>query len=103
MHPRYSLIQTICRRWTTTPPAWTPDDPPRLRRATAILAGDGLQALAFEILADSATDPIAEVRVALCLGLARRRACGMVGGQMLDIDASRRRALTIDESGACRR
>ncbi|MGH6798961.1 MAG: polyprenyl synthetase family protein [Roseiarcus sp.] len=56
--------------------------------ATAILAGDALQALAFEILADPATDPIAEVRVALCLGLARAAGlAGMVGGQMLDIDA----------------
>ena len=56
--------------------------------ATAILAGDGLQALAFEILADPATDAVAEVRVELCLGLARAAGlAGMVGGQMLDIDA----------------
>ena len=55
--------------------------------ATAILAGDALQALAFEILADPATDIIAEVRVGLCLGLARAVGlAGMVGGQMLDID-----------------
>ena len=48
--------------------------------ATAILAGDGLQALAFEILADPATDAIAEVRVALCLRpCARRRPCGNGG------------------------
>ena len=44
--------------------------------ATAILAGDALQALAFEILADPATDPIAEVRVALCARpRARQRSC----------------------------
>ena len=56
--------------------------------ATAILAGDGLQALAFEILADPRTDPSAEVRVALSLGLARAAGlAGMVGGQMLDIEA----------------
>src|SRR5579862_2563720 len=56
--------------------------------ATAILAGDALQALAFEILADPATDALAEVRAALCLGLARAAGlAGMVGGQMLDIDA----------------
>jgi farnesyl diphosphate synthase len=56
--------------------------------ATAILAGDALQALAFEILADPATDPIAEVRAALCAGLARAAGLsGMVGGQMLDLDA----------------
>jgi farnesyl diphosphate synthase len=67
--------------------------------ATAILAGDGLQALAFEILADPATDANAEVRVALCLGLARAAGLtGMVGGQMLDIDAEQSTApLTVDE------
>ena len=67
--------------------------------ATAILAGDALQALAFEILADPATDALAEVRAALCLGLARAiGVAGMVGGQMLDIDAERRTApLSADE------
>ena len=67
--------------------------------ATAILAGDGLQALAFEILADPATDGRAEVRVELCLGLARAGGlAGMVGGQMLDIAAEQATApLTIDE------
>jgi farnesyl diphosphate synthase len=67
--------------------------------ATAILAGDGLQALAFEILADPATDANPEVRVALCLGLARASGlAGMVGGQMLDIDAEQATApLTIEE------
>ena len=67
--------------------------------ATAILAGDGLQALAFEILADPATDPSAQVRAALCLGLARAAGlAGMVGGQMLDIDAEQATApLTVDE------
>ena len=67
--------------------------------ATAILAGDALQALAFEILADPATDPIAEARVALCLGLARAIGlAGMVGGQMLDIGAERRTApLSVEE------
>jgi len=58
--------------------------------ATAILAGDALQALAFEILADPATDRNAEVRAALCAGLARAAGlAGMVGGQMLDLDAER--------------
>src|SRR5271166_1463451 len=58
--------------------------------ATAILAGDALQALAFEILADPATDPSADVRAALCAGLARAIGlAGMVGGQMLDLDAER--------------
>ena len=58
--------------------------------ATAILAGDALQALAFEILADPATDASAEVRAALCAGLARAIGlAGMVGGQMLDLEAER--------------
>ena len=73
--------------------------------ATAILAGDALQALAFEILADPATDLIAEVRVALCAGLARAIGlAGMVGGQMLDIEAERRpRRSRSTRSRACRR
>jgi len=58
--------------------------------ATAILAGDALQALAFEILADPATDPSAIVRAALSAGLARAIGlAGMVGGQMLDLEAER--------------
>jgi farnesyl diphosphate synthase len=67
--------------------------------ATAILAGDALQALAFEILADPATDRNAEVRAALCAGLARAIGlAGMVGGQMLDIDAEQSTApLSVEE------
>jgi farnesyl diphosphate synthase len=56
--------------------------------ATAVLAGDALQTLAFEILADPATHPSGEVRAALCLALARAAGvAGMVGGQALDIAA----------------
>ncbi len=56
--------------------------------ATAILAGDALQTLAFEILADPRTDPDPATRAGLCLGLARAAGlAGMVGGQMLDIEA----------------
>jgi farnesyl diphosphate synthase len=56
--------------------------------ATAILAGDALQAAAFEILADPATDKNAGTRAALCAGLARAIGlAGMVGGQMLDLVA----------------
>ena len=67
--------------------------------ATAILAGDALQALAFEILADPATDRNAEVRAALCVGLARAAGlAGMVGGQMLDLDAEKSAApLSVTE------
>jgi len=56
--------------------------------ATAILAGDALQTMAFEILADPQTAPRAEARAGLCAGLARAAGlAGMVGGQMLDIEA----------------
>jgi farnesyl diphosphate synthase len=59
--------------------------------ATAILAGDALQTLAFEVLADSATDPDSTVRSDLVLGLARASGLGgMVGGQMLDLAAEGR-------------
>jgi farnesyl diphosphate synthase len=56
--------------------------------ATAILAGDALLTLAFEIMAQPATSPSAETRAALCAGLARASGvAGMVGGQMLDVAA----------------
>jgi len=56
--------------------------------ATAILAGDALQTIAFEIIADPATHPDGAVRAELCLGLARASGlAGMAGGQMLDIVA----------------
>jgi farnesyl diphosphate synthase len=56
--------------------------------ATAILAGDALQTLAFEVLADPRAEASADTRAALCAGLARAAGlAGMVGGQMLDIAA----------------
>lgn len=59
--------------------------------ATAILAGDGLQALAFGIIADPALPLPAEARLALVAALARDSGLdGMVGGQMLDLAAEGR-------------
>ncbi len=56
--------------------------------ATAILAGDGLLTQAFEVLADPATHADPLVRAALALALARAAgAAGMVGGQMIDLEA----------------
>ncbi len=56
--------------------------------ATAVLCGDALQALAFEILADPATHADGAVRARLCLRLARAAGAeGMVGGQALDLGA----------------
>ena len=59
--------------------------------ATAILAGDALLTFAFEILSDAETHPEAQVRIKLVAGLARAAGlAGMVGGQMLDIEAETR-------------
>ncbi|MBN9219105.1 MAG: polyprenyl synthetase family protein [Mesorhizobium sp.] len=58
--------------------------------ATAILAGDALLTLAFDIIAGEATALPAERRAALVVALARAAgAGGMVGGQMLDLEAER--------------
>ena len=54
--------------------------------ATAVLAGDALQALAFEILAAPETHPDGRVRADLVSALARGSgARGMCGGQMIDL------------------
>lgn len=59
--------------------------------ATAILVGDALQTLAFEVLADPATASDPAVRSDLVLGLARASGLGgMVGGQLLDLSAEGR-------------
>jgi farnesyl diphosphate synthase len=56
--------------------------------ATAVLAGDGLLTLAFEILADEATHEDPYVRVELVAELAKASGIGgMVGGQAMDIAA----------------
>ena len=56
--------------------------------ATAILAGDALLTYAYEVLADEATHGDAAVRLRLVAGLAKASGmAGMVGGQMLDIEA----------------
>ena len=66
---------------------------PTLHRAfeesTAILAGDSLHALAFEILADEATHEDPFVRAELVAELARAAGpAGMAGGQMMDLIAA---------------
>ncbi len=59
--------------------------------ATAILAGDGLLTLAFEVAADLRWQPDAAIRADLVLGLARASGLGgMVGGQLLDLGAEGR-------------
>jgi len=58
--------------------------------ATAVLAGDALLTIAFEILSHAATHPSAEVRVQLIARLAEAAGHdGMIGGQMIDMQAPR--------------
>lgn len=58
--------------------------------ATAILVGDALLTLAFEVLASPPTHSDPRVRAELVLELAKAAgAAGMVGGQMLDLLAER--------------
>ncbi len=60
--------------------------------ATAILAGDCLHALAFEVLADARTHPDPFVRSELVLDLSRAAGpSGMAGGQMMDLEAEKSR------------
>lgn len=56
--------------------------------ATAILAGDALLTLAFDLLAAPATNPSADIRIELTRALAQAAgAHGMVGGQAIDLAA----------------
>ncbi len=72
--------------------------------ASAILAGDGLLTLAFDLLAGEDAHPDAAVRIALVRALARAAGLGgMAGGQILDLAAEGRfdgtgpQALTMAE------
>jgi farnesyl diphosphate synthase len=57
---------------------------------TAVLAGDALLTIAFEILADARTHPSADVRCALIARLAEASGhSGMIGGQIIDMLADR--------------
>lgn len=57
--------------------------------ATAILAGDALLTLAFEILGDEQTHRDPHVRIGLINSLARAAGCrGMVGGQAIDMSGA---------------
>lgn len=67
--------------------------------ATAILAGDALQSLAFEILGGPQTAPDANIRTKLIVKLAQASGvAGMVGGQALDIAAETAKTpLTLEQ------
>ncbi|NET71198.1 MAG: polyprenyl synthetase family protein [Sphaerospermopsis sp. SIO1G2] len=65
--------------------------------AVAILAGDALQALAFQILADREVHADPSVRCDLVRTLAKAAgASGLIGGQMLDLSAEEKE-LSVDE------
>ncbi len=63
--------------------------------ATAILAGDALLTIAFEILADAGQPPALIGALAKAAGQA-----GMVGGQMLDIEAETKNFSSLEEISA---
>ena len=66
--------------------------------ATAVLAGDALQTLAFELLTDMALFPDPSIRSGLVADLAHASGvAGMAGGQMLDLEAETRR-FNLDET-----
>jgi len=67
--------------------------------ATAVLAGDALQTLAFEIMAHPRTTPDVAIRLKLIARLAETSGFnGMVGGQALDIAAEDAKVpLTLEE------
>lgn len=68
--------------------------------ATAILAGDALLTLAFELLADEATHKEAGKRLELVSALAKAAGMhGMVGGQMIDLQSP---DLDLDAGGLTR-
>lgn len=63
----------------------------RYDAATAILAGDALLTLAFDLLSSSDVHPDPTIRLSLTRALARAAGIGgMVGGQMLDLAAEGR-------------
>ena len=65
--------------------------------ATAILAGDAMLTMAFEVLAAPETHPDPTVRIALTGAIAQAAgARGMVGGQMIDLEAETK-TLDLDE------
>ena len=81
---------TTCRRWTTTICAeGKPSCHVAFDEATAILAGDALLTLAFELAArpKSASGAFGPLRARAGDGRAAAGGGGMVGGQMIDLAA----------------
>lgn len=71
----------------------------RFDEATALLAGDALNTLAFEVIADAAVDGRISPKTAVMLTSVLSKAIGingMIGGQVIDI-AAENREITLDE------
>ncbi len=67
--------------------------------ATAILVGDGLLTYAFDVTADPATHADPAIRSELVLALARAAGLGgMIGGQVLDLEAEQAREAHLAEA-----
>lgn len=74
-----------------------PSNHKQFGEAAAILAGDALLTYAFEVLANNRVHADAAVRCELIKSVARAAGVrGMVGGQMMDLDAEHKN-LTIEE------
>ncbi|WP_414524605.1 polyprenyl synthetase family protein [Pseudochelatococcus sp. G4_1912] len=72
--------------------------------ATAILAGDALLTMAFDVVADESTHPDPAIRISFVQGLARAAGLGgMVGGQMLDLAAEGRYGEVLMDEARIRR
>jgi farnesyl diphosphate synthase len=66
--------------------------------ATAILAGDALLTLAFEVLSDNGAHASPNARLELISALSKAIGCkGMVGGQMMDILAEEMDEMSVPE------
>ena len=66
----------------------------KYNEATAILVGDAFQSLAFEVLASNKTHKDPKKRILLINELSKSAGCeGMVGGQMLDLEAEKKISL----------
>ena len=64
----------------------------KFNEAIAILTGDSLLTLSFEILSDTLTHSDAKIRCELIYELAKAAgACGMVAGQMMDLEAENKK------------
>jgi geranylgeranyl pyrophosphate synthase len=112
--PRESLLATACAFELVHTYSLVHDDLPsmdddslrrgrttchvRFGEATAILAGDALQSLAFQTIAeDEGLDPGLRVRVVAELARAAGTPHGMVAGQGLDLAAESRAGVGADE------